>query len=148
MGLFAKIFSTDDAISKTVDAVASGLDKLVYTNEERADAAAIDRAAARAMVVDWMTATNGQNLARRWIAFAITSMWLAQYAMANLFSVLAVFMQDTRANMFLGASTVMANYAVQMNGAVMLILAFYFAAPHMDKVVDVAMSRFAGGVPK
>jgi hypothetical protein len=31
-----------------------------------------------------------------------------------------------------------------MNGAVMLILGFYFAAPYMGKMVDGAMAKFSG----
>ncbi len=34
--------------------------------------------------------------------------------------------------------------ADRMSGAVMLILAFYFAAPHMDKIVVGALEKFGG----
>lgn len=37
MGFFSSIFSSDDAISKTTDAVISAGDKLFYTDEEKAD---------------------------------------------------------------------------------------------------------------
>ena len=32
----------------------------------------------------------------------------------------------------------------QMTGAMMLILGFYFAAPHLGKVIDGAMNKFSG----
>jgi hypothetical protein len=34
--------------------------------------------------------------------------------------------------------------ADSMTGAMMLILAFYFAAPHMDKIVGAALGKFGG----
>lgn len=143
LSTLGKVFSSEKAIAKTVDAVSNGLDKLVYTEEEKADAASADRAAGRALVIGWMESTNGQNIARRVIAFMITGVWLMQYTIANLFSILAVFtLDDKRTLIYTTASAVMANYAVQMNGAVMLILAFYFAAPHMANIVEAAMSRF------
>ena len=137
-----KVFGTDAAIKETVSAVRDGLDALVYTDEEKATDAAADRAKARSMVVEWMQATSGQNLARRWLAIVITSGWLAQYAAANLFAVAAVFTKEPLAQQMLAASGIMGGYANQMNGAVMLILAFYFAAPHMGQIVDSAMQRF------
>jgi len=41
------------------------------------------------------------------------------------------------------ASEITRAHADSMTGAVMLILSFYFAAPHLDKVVGPAMERFA-----
>lgn len=141
-GFIGKVFGTDAAIQTTVNAVKDGLDALVYTEEEKATTAAADRAAARSMVVEWMQATSGQNLARRWLAIVITTGWLAQYGSANLFAVIAVFVKEPLSQQMLAASGIMGGYANQMNGAVMLILAFYFAAPHMGQIVDAAMSRF------
>lgn len=139
-GFLGKMFGTDAAISSTVAAVRDGLDALVYTDEEKAVAAAKDRAAAREMVVGWMQATSGQNIARRWLSLMVTGVWLAQYLVAQCMAVAGIFIDDPKR--VLKAADVMAGYAEQMNGAVMLILAFYFAAPHMDKIVDAAMDKF------
>lgn len=142
MGILSRIFAGPETINNTVTAVKEGLDALVYTDEEKANDAAAERAAARGMVVEWMKATSGQNLARRWLAMAITTGWLCQYGAANLFSVIAVFSSDKLAGKMVNASEVMGGYANQMNGAVMLILGFYFAAPHMANIVEAAMNKF------
>jgi hypothetical protein len=42
------------------------------------------------------------------------------------------------------SANIIGGYAEKMNGAVMLILGFYFAAPYMGKMVDGAMAKFSG----
>jgi len=37
MGIWSTLFSSSDTISKTTDAVISGVDKMFYTDEEKAD---------------------------------------------------------------------------------------------------------------
>jgi hypothetical protein len=139
-----KIFGTDKALSGIVDGVSNGLDKLVYTDEEKAGDAATERAAARRAVIEWMETTKGQNLARRLIALSITFAWLMQYLAAWFMNLVAVFLDDPEAAEKLreGAVLTSAN-GERMVGAVMLILAFYFAAPHMGKLVSGAMTKFA-----
>lgn len=149
MGIFSRIFAGEDTIKTVVAAARDGLDALVYTEEEKAGDAAKDRAAARGMIVEWMNATSGQNLARRWLSIAITSVWLGQYVVAQIFTIstLWIFPVERRVA-WRNTAELMAGFAEQMNGAVMLILAFYFAAPHMAQVVDVAMARFGKPMPR
>jgi hypothetical protein len=45
----------------------------------------------------------------------------------------------------IASSAALDDKADRMSGAVMLILAFYFAAPHMDKIVVGALEKFGGG---
>lgn len=142
VSLFKRIFAGEETIKTTVEAVRDGLDALVYTDEEKAKEAAADRAAARGMVVQWMEATSGQNLARRWLSVVITSVWLGQYLAAQAFTVFTIWVPVERRVAYRETAKLMADYAESMNGAVMLILAFYFAAPHMDKIVGVAMDKF------
>lgn len=145
-GLFGKIFGTDKAITSVIDHVASGLDKLSFTDQEKSEAAAADRSEARQMVVRWMESTQGQNLARRLISLAITGVWLFQYVVAWLMEMIAVFLIDNQAlreSLTTAAVTTDAR-AESMNGAVMLILAFYFAAPHMGDIVTAAIQKFGG----
>ena len=142
MGLFSRIFAGEEVIAETVRAARDGLDALVFTEEEKATAAAADRAAARKMVVSWMEATSGQNLARRWLSIAITTVWLGQYLAAQAFTVFTIWVPVERRVAYRETAKLMADYAENMNGAVMLILAFYFAAPHMDKIIVGAMEKF------
>ena len=57
----------------------------------------------------------------------------------------AVFSEPEIAARMKEASEITAEHGDSMTGAVMLILSFYFAAPHLDKVVGPAMERFANG---
>lgn len=141
-----KIFGSDKAMNTMVQGAVKGLDALVYTGEEQAQDKAKAITEARAMVVRWMEATQGQNLARRLIALVITGVWVFQYVIATVMSVVAVWVTNPISTQrLIDSSAVINNSAQQMNGAVMLILAFYFAAPHMGDIAKVAMQKFGGG---
>jgi len=142
MGILGKIFGTDDAINKTIDLAARGIDALVYTDEEKSVDAAKSRTEARTMIIKWMESTQGQNLARRFIALSITCVWLLQYLMAMIGSMIAVWVDNP--DKWIESVKVIGDYAENMNGAMMLILAFYFAAPHMGDIAAAAMDKFSG----
>lgn len=145
MSLWGKIFGTDKAIEKTIDIVSNGFDKLAYTSEEKAEADAKDRSEARMMLLEWIKNTQGQNLARRSIAMAVTFTWLVQFLVAMIIGMVMPWISSADIVGKLTATQVVVNNsAQQMNGAVMLILAFYFAAPHMGDIVSAAMKKFGG----
>lgn len=146
--LIGKIFGSEKAIEGAVKGISNSLDALVYTDEEKANDAALERQKARAMVIDWMQSTSGQALARRLIACAITFIWLLQYVFGWAMVTGAVFSDPEIAARMKEASEITQAHADSMTGAVMLILSFYFAAPHLDKVVGPAMERFAKGGKK
>lgn len=141
-GIFGRIFGSDAAISATISSVTKGLDALVYTDEEKAGDAAKERTEARQMVVGWMKATQGQNLSRRFLALSITGVWLSQYVGAMLLNLASVWVNDP--SKLTESAQVIGNASQQMNGAVMLILAFYFSAPFMGKIANSALSKFGG----
>lgn len=141
MSFIGKLFGTEKALLGIVDGVTKGLDALVYTDEEKAGDAAKDRSEARAMVVQWMAATQGQNLARRLIALSITGVWLLQYIIAQAISVYLIFSDDTER--LKDVVEIMKGGAGDMNAAVMLILAFYFAAPHMGDIAKAVTRKFS-----
>ncbi len=138
-GFLGKLFGTDKAVTSIIDNTSNALDKLWYTDEEKAEDKAKSASAARAMVIDWMRSTQGQNLSRRLIALAITSVWLLQYLSSMALSIVSVWMDDER---LLKSAAVIGDYADGMTGAMMLILAFYFAAPEMGKIAEGALKRF------
>jgi hypothetical protein len=144
MSFWGRIFGTDKALSAVIDGVSNGLDALVYTDEEKANDAAKDRTEARGMVVRWMEATQGQNLARRLIALSITGVWLLQFILSQVFSFVAIWVDESIK--WQVSSVQMQHGADTMNGAVMLILAFYFAAPHMGDIAKAVTSKFAKSV--
>lgn len=147
MSFWGKLFGTEKALNGIVDGVTNGLDALIYTDEEKAADAAADRSEARKMVVGWMAATQGQNLARRLIALSITGVWLAMYLFSVLCSMVAVFTNAggvVTAEKVATVGVIAQDAAADMNSAVMLILAFYFAAPHMGDLAK-ALTKGGGG---
>lgn len=146
MSFWGRIFGTEKALNTAIEGVKNGIDALVYTDEERATDAAKDRAEGRAMVVQWMQATQGQNLARRLIALSVTAVWLLQHIVSQALNLAAVWADD--AVKLAEAASVMKSGASDMNAPVMLILTFYFAAPHMGKVAEAVTNKFVGSVNK
>jgi hypothetical protein len=140
--VLGKVFGTDKAAASLINTVSSGLDKLVYTSEEKAEDQAKAITEARTMLVNWMDATKGQNLARRLIALSIVSIWLFQYIACMFLNVVAIWVANS--DKLIESANIIGGYAEKMNGAVMLILGFYFAAPYMGKMVDGAMAKFSG----
>jgi hypothetical protein len=151
MSFWGKLFGTEKALTGIVDGVTNGLDALVYTDEEKAAAAADDRSEARKMVVGWMAATQGQNLARRLIALSITGVWLSMYLVSVLCAMVAVFTNAdgvVNAEKINEVGVIAKSAAMDMNPAVMLILAFYFAAPHMGDIAKAVSGKFTQSVNK
>lgn len=137
---FGKLFGSDKALEALVKSTASGLDKLIYTEEERSEDAAKDRSEARQMIIKWMSATQGQNLSRRIISLSITSVWLLQYIVSQIVTVFAIFVTDPQR--LHEVSEVMREGASDMGPAVMLILAFYFSAPFMGDIAKASLAKF------
>jgi len=72
MGILKRIFGRPEDASKIIDGATAGLDKIFFTKEERADA--------NQKLSDWylkyLAATEGQNLARRFIALLVVGLWV------------------------------------------------------------------------
>ena len=143
-GFLGKVLGTDKALSKTIEVVSNGLDSLVYTDQEKAEDGKKERTEVRGMVVEWMRSTQGQNLARRIIALLIVVGWLSMYFGAMGLAVASVWV--VAPERYQSSAEIVGNFAQGMNDAVMLILAFYFAAPHMGQIVGPALAAF-GKVP-
>jgi len=137
-----KIFGSDKAVTSVIDNASSALDKLVYTNEEKADDNAKSVTQARTMVLDWLKNTQGQNIARRIIALVVTGMWSLNIFLIQLLSVTSVWV-DASKECLLSAG-MLKETGTTITSAMMLILAFYFAAPQMGKFADVALKKFSG----
>ena len=135
-----KIFGTEKAVETVINQASSAIDKLVYTGEEKAEDKAKATTEARTMVIEWLKVTSGQNLARRVIALVVTGMWALNYTVINALSLAAVWVED--AEKFRASAEVVAAAAQQVTSAMMLVLAFYFAAPHMGKIAEAALQKF------
>jgi hypothetical protein len=71
MSIWSKLFGAPEVISKGVDAVINAGDALVFTEEEksRANQKILD------FTLRYVTATSGQNIARRLIAIMVVGVW-------------------------------------------------------------------------
>ena len=77
-----KLFGSASAGEKIIDGVSSGIDKMWYTSEEKADDANQSRREGMAAYMEGIKSTSGSRLARRFIALIITFPW----ALANFTS--------------------------------------------------------------
>jgi len=112
--LFAAIFGTAEHTKTVLDASVAGIDKLFYTDEEKADNAS--------RFAEWylhyLAATNPQNLARRLIALVVVMLWgfliLFGVVMWKVDPAYSAFVFSTLDNI--------------VNVPFMIIIGFYFAA--------------------
>ena len=70
-GLLGRLLGSPRAIGAVASAARDGFDALVYTDQEKAREDAAERASARQHLIDWMRASQGQNVARRILAFMV-----------------------------------------------------------------------------
>lgn len=143
MSFWGRLFGSDESTNKVIDHVASGMDKLFYTAEEAASDKAQSITEGRQFLIQWLSNTQGQSLARRFIAISCTMVWLVMYCVSWIMAALSPWFTNYSLRL-VESSTIVADRAESMNGAMMLILGFYFAAPHLDKIVDTAMNKFSG----
>lgn len=134
MGFFARIFDSASVLKEGLQIARDAGDALVYTEEEKSR----DAAKVRELTVNWMKATQGQNLARRLIALSITGVWLLMYVVSVFCSIAAVFINHDKMH---EVSVIATSAATEMDSAVMLILAFYFAAPHMGDLAKAMVNK-------
>ena len=138
--LFKSIFGSPDIVKEGISIIKDAGDSLWYTDEEKAQDAMKRSQQVDKLLIDWMDSTKGQNLARRLLAVMITTVWLLMYIMSFIVDIVSVWSEQPA--LWIASGNQIGGYAEQMNGAMMLILAFYFAAPHMDKLVVGAMDKF------
>lgn len=144
--VLGKIFSTDKSVEKSIDALTQGLDKIWYTKEEKADAEELRWKArhdaqikGQEMLISWIAASQGHNVARRWLTVNITTVWLLQLVLGMVFAIASVWAREP--DRLIATSGILQGYASEMGTIVMFIVLFYFAAPHMGQAIDVLLSR-------
>jgi len=143
MSFLGKIFGSDDALAKVVDTATGLLDEAFYTDQEEAADKAAARTEAQGMVIEWVASTTGSRLARRVIAFMITSTWLGMKVGAAFLSMVAIWAGDDRAYQLTATAAIAAAEASDMTSAMMLILGFYFALPYVGDISQAALQKFS-----
>jgi len=141
MGFLGRLLGSPKALGDTVKAVGDGLDRFIYTKEEKAEDAAKAISEGRNMLIRWMETTQGQNLARRIIALSITFVWLLMFIARMALPIAGIWLGSPEK--WDASAKVIGDNIEQMTGAVMLILGFYFASPYLGQITNVAMNKFA-----
>lgn len=151
-GFVGRLFGSEKAIEKGMDVLVNAGDKIFYTKEEQADDARISQESKQAyllhcsqVMLDWMKNSQGQNLSRRVLALSIGGVWLGQYVFSGILDFIAIWITDPDTSTKLIASVAMMDHRAEtMNGAMMIILPFYFAAPYMKSFIPAAVSKLTG----
>lgn len=137
MGILGKIFGAPDVIKEGMGL----LDKAFYTEQEKSeDAKAFELAArkqAAEQTIKYMEATSGQNLARRYLAFAIVGVYLGVLVLGFLMDFAASFVQDATVRGALQQAAdsghgILGELKVQFG----LIMSFYFGSPLVKTIID------------
>jgi len=142
MSFWGRLFGSAEATKEAVGAVRDGLDALWYTKEEKAADQAAEVTEARRVLLEWVKNSQGQNLARRVLAFAIAAAWLSFKFVGVCLSVVALWLDRVDAEKLREAADLVGEFSGDMTPAVMLILGFYFAGPHMGRIAEAALVRF------
>jgi hypothetical protein len=124
---FGRLFGSSKAGEKLIDNVSSGIDKMFYTDEEKADAAAKARSEGMAVYMKWLESTSGSRLARRIIALMVTGIWTFEHLTAVVMGQIGVFVDHP--DKFIEASKMLAEQASNNNTLVGVVLLFYFGGP-------------------
>jgi hypothetical protein len=145
--IIGRVLGSPVAMDKAVGGFAKGLDALVYTKEEKADDARKDTAEFRGVMVEWFKNSQGQNLSRRILALTITFAWIGMFFLSCGTAIAAIFVDnagDVTQEKLQWVAGFIGDNAERLNGGVMLIIGFYFAAPHLGAIIKPAMEKFSG----
>ena len=103
LGVFGKIFGAPKVMGQIVEQAAKGFDKLKFTEEEKSDADRASKREAQHQIVEYMKATQGQNVARRLLALLVVGTWLFMFVVGALMGVIGAF-YATKAASFASAA--------------------------------------------
>ena len=127
LGFIGRMFGSAKAGEAIIDNVSSGIDKLWYTEEEKAEDAAKAKREGMAVYMKWLESTSGSRIARRLIALMVTGIWVIEHLGSVSAGVGAIWAEDpTRLN---ETSRMLAEHATNNNTLVGVVLLFYFGGP-------------------
>lgn len=152
-GFIAKMFGSQKAGEKIIDGVTNGIDKLWYTDEEKAGDAAQAKREGMAVYMKWLESTSGSRIARRLLAVGAFSIWAVEHITAVVMRVLSNWFGDvttvtdgvsvTINKLSLSADFLTAT-ALQMQTLVAVVFAFYFGGPVLVDASANMLKKWAG----
>ena len=158
-----KVFGTDAAADRMLDigerVVGMGgniIDEAFDTKQERAERRIEFIQKGQQLVVDWIANTQGQNIARRVIAFGAAGTWLLMFIISSFMSVVSLWVDPVAmevvrngvtdtiiVNKFELAEERLDGRTEFMTPAVMLILVFYFGAPKVGEAANALIAAYS-----
>lgn len=126
--LFGSSGDTGKALETAADGLYNGIDKLIYTDEEKADALAEVRPLFLKFAEKAYDQNSIRSITRRWLAFMVVGPTMTFFCLAALFYGFGLFVED---------STAWTNYSTFLFGLAKTlvpwaggVLVFYFG-PHL-----------------
>ena len=139
-----RLFGSSKAGEKVIDGAISAIDKVWYTEEEKAEDAAQARREAMAVYMEWIKGTSGSRVARRLIALFALFIWGIQQIGATGFKISAVWADNPELiERMIESSKLLQDQADSSNGLVAVVFAFYFGGPAAVDIAKQALGRFA-----
>ena len=137
-----KLFGTDKAGEAIVDGATSAIDKIWYTEEEKAEDAAQAKREAAAVYMKWLESTSGSRLARRMIAFLVTTPWALANFVAMVLRASAPFFPES-AEVINASASALTEDAAKNNSLVGVVLLFYFSGPVAAESIKTLTEKWA-----
>lgn len=122
ISILGRIFGNPDAALAIWEAVREGDPEVVTAEIKR----------------EWLRASTGQVLARRFLAFVVTPVWLGVHV---VWAVLGVMHSVAGGERFLEAAAVVGEVADELNEVAVIVYAFYFGGEGVAKVVAAIRGR-------
>ena len=94
-GLFGGSSNNADVASKAADGIYNGLDKLIYTDEEKADALAQGREVFLKFIDKAYDQNSIRSVTRRWLAFMIVGPTMGIVLLMVISKGIAIFAEST-----------------------------------------------------
>jgi hypothetical protein len=152
-GFVAKMFGSQKAGEKIIDGVVNGIDKLWYTDEEKAGDAAQAKREGMAVYMKWLESTSGSRIARRLLAVGAFSIWAVEHITAVIMRVLSNWFGDVTTlvdgtTVIVNKLSLSADYltatALEMQTLVAVVFAFYFGGPVLVDASANMLKKWAG----
>ena len=157
LGFLGKMFGSSEAGEKIIDGVTAGIDKLWYTDEEKAGDAQQAKREGMAVYMKWLESTSGSRIARRLLAVGAFTIWAFEHVTAVIMRVMSNWFGDVDIVTGTGADQVTVTInklslsadfltatALDMQTLVAVVFAFYFGGPVLVDASANMLKKWAG----
>ena len=127
LGFLGRMFGTAKAGEQIISGAMSGIDKMWYTKEEKAEDAAQAKREAMTVYMKWLESTSGSRIARRLLALGAFMIWATEHIAATIVSVSSIWSDSPEK--LEATANFLADTAQSNNTLVGVVFAFYFGGP-------------------